>query len=184
MAINKSGEPGFTLLGFICLQNDAHTFSRKNPDVKPFETGGEVHLEFFCNKSNCSVFLLGSHSKKRPHNITMGRLYDFHFYDALELGVENYQGIKHFKGAGTAQVGNKVSLQAGLMPVQTPFSYKRSICCTSSTCSVMHVESTSGVNPGDACAWRAENGQQHAHHMPGKQLTPTPTGATANYSKP
>lgn len=91
-----------------CLQHDAHTFSRKNPDVKPFETGGEAHLEFFCNKSNCSVFVLGSHSKKRPHNITLGRLYDFHLYDALELGVENYKGIKHFKGAGTAQVGNKV----------------------------------------------------------------------------
>jgi ribosome production factor 2 len=76
--------------------------------VKPFEAGGEAPLEFFCNKSNCSVFVLGSHSKKRPHNLTLGRLYDFHLYDCLELGVEAHQAIRAFRGAGTAQVGNKV----------------------------------------------------------------------------
>ncbi|KAF6250832.1 Brix domain-containing protein [Scenedesmus sp. NREL 46B-D3] len=86
---------------------DAHSFSRKNPDVKPFESGGEAPLEFFCNKSNCSMFVLGSHSKKRPHNVTLGRLYDFHLYDALELGVEGHRPISSFRGAGTAQVGNK-----------------------------------------------------------------------------
>jgi ribosome production factor 2 len=53
--------------------------------------------------------VLGSHSKKRPHNITLGRLYDFHLYDALELGVESHKPISSFRGAGTAQVGNKVS---------------------------------------------------------------------------
>jgi hypothetical protein len=53
--------------------------------------------------------VLGSHSKKRPHNITLGRLYDFHLYDALELGVESHRPISSFRGAGTAQVGNKVS---------------------------------------------------------------------------
>jgi hypothetical protein len=57
------------------------------------------------------VFVLGSHSKKRPHNLTLGRLYDFHLYDCLELGVEHHRPIKAFKGAGTAQVGNKVRQQ-------------------------------------------------------------------------
>lgn len=79
--------------------------------MKPFEAGGEAPLEFFCNNSNCSVFVLGSHSKKRPHNLTLGRLYDFHLYDCLELGVEHHRPIKAFKGAGTAQVGNKVGQQ-------------------------------------------------------------------------
>jgi ribosome production factor 2 len=96
------------LICSFALQTDAHSFSRKNPDVKPFESGGEAPLEFFCNKSNCSLFVLGSHSKKRPHNVTLGRLYDFHLYDALELGVESHKPISSFKGAGTAQVGNKV----------------------------------------------------------------------------
>ncbi|WIA12819.1 hypothetical protein OEZ85_006448 [Tetradesmus obliquus] len=89
---------------------DAHSFSRKNPDVKPFESGGEAPLEFFCNKSNCSLFVLGSHSKKRPHNITLGRLYDFHLFDALELGIESHRPISSFRGAGTAQVGNKPAI--------------------------------------------------------------------------
>lgn len=52
--------------------------------------------------------MLGSHSKKRPHNLTLGRLYDFHLFDCLELGVEHHRPIRDFKGAGTAQVGNKV----------------------------------------------------------------------------
>lgn len=82
--------------------------------MKPFEAGGEAPLEFFCNKSNCSLFVLGSHSKKRPHNLTLGRLYDFHLFDCLELGVEGHRGIKEFRGAGTAQVGNKVGVRQGL----------------------------------------------------------------------
>lgn len=98
----------------IQSQLDAHSFSRKNPNVKPFEAGGEAPLEFFCNKSNCSLFVLGSHSKKRPHNLTLGRLYDFHLFDCLELGVEHHKPIKAFKGAGTAQVGNKVCVLAVL----------------------------------------------------------------------
>lgn len=56
------------------------------------------------------MFVLGSHSKKRPHNIVIGRLYDFHLYDALELGVDEFKAIKDFGAAGTAaQLGNKVS---------------------------------------------------------------------------
>ncbi|KAF8067235.1 choline monooxygenase [Scenedesmus sp. PABB004] len=86
---------------------DAQAFTRKNPDVRPFEAGGEAGLQFFCNKSNCSLFVLGSTSKKRPHNLVLGRLYDFHLYDALELGIEAHAPIRAFRGAGTAQVGNK-----------------------------------------------------------------------------
>jgi ribosome production factor 2 len=88
---------------------DSKVFSRKNPDVKPFETGGEAPLEYFCNKSNCSLYVLGAHTKKRPHSISLGRLYDFHLYDSLELGVENYRQLRSFKGAATTQIGNKVS---------------------------------------------------------------------------
>lgn len=77
--------------------------------MRPFEAGGESSLEFYCNRSNCSLFVLGSHSKKRPHNVVLGRMFDFHLYDAIELGVTNYQGIKAFGSAATAaQVGNKV----------------------------------------------------------------------------
>lgn len=90
-------------------QLEASKFTRKNENVRPFEPGGEASLEFYCNKNNCPLFVLGSHSKKRPHNLVLGRMYDFHLYDALELGVEDFKGIRDFGAAGTAaQMGNKV----------------------------------------------------------------------------
>eukprot|EP00798_Chlamydomonas_sp_ICE-L_P007835 gene7835-1035_t len=87
---------------------DSVKFSRKNEDIRPLETGGESHLEFYCNRSDCSLFALGTHTKKRPHNLTLGRMFDFRFYDAIELGIENFQAIKMFAKAATkAQVGSK-----------------------------------------------------------------------------
>ncbi|GIL57190.1 hypothetical protein Vafri_12488 [Volvox africanus] len=87
---------------------EAQKFTRKNENVRPFEPGGETSLEFYCNRNNCSLFVLGSHSKKRPHNIVIGRMFDFRLYDALEMGVEELQVIRDFGAAGTgAQLGNK-----------------------------------------------------------------------------
>ena len=97
------------------MQVDSQKFTRNNPDVQPFEPGGEAPLEFFCTKSNCSLFALGSHSKKRPHNLVLGRLYDFHLYDALEFGIEQLQLIKEFRGGAGSQVGNKVSFLTGFI---------------------------------------------------------------------
>lgn len=58
-------------------QPEAVKFSRSNPDMRPFEAGGEGGLEAHCARQNCSLFALGSHQKKRPHNLVLGRLYDF-----------------------------------------------------------------------------------------------------------
>ena len=33
-------------------------FSRKNEDVRPFESGGEASLEFFSLKTDCSMFVV------------------------------------------------------------------------------------------------------------------------------
>lgn len=108
MSCNEPTQLGHPLLP----QLEACKFTRKNENVRPFEPGGEASLEFYCNKNNCPLFLLGSHSKKRPHNLVLGRMYDFHLYDALELGVEDFKGIKDFGAAGTAaQMGNKVGVQ-------------------------------------------------------------------------
>ncbi|GFR40757.1 hypothetical protein Agub_g1369, partial [Astrephomene gubernaculifera] len=87
---------------------EGHKFTRKNENVRPFEPGGETSLEFYCNKNNCPLFVLGSHTKKRPHNIVIGRMFDFHLYDALELGVDEFKAMKNFGAAGAAaQIGNK-----------------------------------------------------------------------------
>lgn len=51
----------------------------------PFE--GRQHLEFLGFKNDCSLFCFGSSNKKRPHNLTIGRQFDFHVLDMVELGI-------------------------------------------------------------------------------------------------
>ncbi|KAL6001413.1 hypothetical protein ACLOJK_007147 [Asimina triloba] len=71
-------------------------YSRKNENIRPFEVGGETSLEFFSLKTDCSLFVFGSHSKKRPNNLVLGRTYDHHVYDLVEVGVENFKPMESF----------------------------------------------------------------------------------------
>lgn len=68
-----------------------------------------MQLQIHAERSNCSLFAVGSHSKKRPNNLVLGRLYDFRLYDAVEFGVMNYKPIRTFPGSAAAQLGNKPS---------------------------------------------------------------------------
>jgi len=63
--------------------------SRSNPDVYPFETGKTGLLETMARRNDCSLFALGSHTKKRPHNLVLGRMFDSQLLDVFELGVES-----------------------------------------------------------------------------------------------
>lgn len=38
----------------------------------------------------------GSHSKKRPNNLVLGRLFDHHIYDLVEVGVDNFKSTETF----------------------------------------------------------------------------------------
>lgn len=90
------------------LQMEAIKYSRKNEDCRPFEVGGETRLEFYAHRSDCGLFALASHTKKRPHNLVLGRFYDGRLYDALELGVAGFKAIHEFGSAGTgANLGAK-----------------------------------------------------------------------------
>lgn len=71
-------------------------FSRKN-DVLPFEDTNS--LEFLCEKNDCSTFALGTHSKKRPDNLVLGRMYDGHLLDMYEFGVANLIRVQEFTGS-------------------------------------------------------------------------------------
>ncbi|XP_016184774.1 ribosome production factor 2 homolog [Arachis ipaensis] len=77
-------------------KESAVKYSRKNDNINPFESGGEVPLEFFSRKTDCSIFVYGSHSKKRPNNLVIGRMYDHHIYDLVEVGVENFKPLDSF----------------------------------------------------------------------------------------
>lgn len=39
-------------------KESAIKYSRKNDNIKPFESGGETSLEFFSLKTDCSIFVV------------------------------------------------------------------------------------------------------------------------------
>ena len=80
----------------------ARMLSRKN-DIRPFEDASS--LEFLCEKNDCSAFTYCSSSKKRPDNIVLGRTFDHHVLDMVELGVTDFAPIELFKGP-KARVGS------------------------------------------------------------------------------
>ncbi|PNS15882.1 Ribosome production factor 2 [Sphaceloma murrayae] len=76
-------------------------FEKKN-DIHPFEDASS--LEFFSEKNDCSLMVYGSHSKKRPHTLTLVRLFDHKVLDMLELLVvpETLRTVAQFKGGKPA----------------------------------------------------------------------------------
>lgn len=69
-------------------------YKRKNM-TRPFED--QTSLEFFSKKSDCSLFVFGSHNKKRPNNLIFGRLFDYHVLDMIELGLEKFVSLQDVK---------------------------------------------------------------------------------------
>ncbi|CAD5117280.1 DgyrCDS6068 [Dimorphilus gyrociliatus] len=68
---------------------------KKKNITRPFEDTSSV--EFFSQRSDSSLLLFGSHSKKRPHNLVFGRFFDYHILDMAEFGVEKFKGMSEFK---------------------------------------------------------------------------------------
>lgn len=71
-------------------------FSRKN-EILPFEDVSS--MEFLCEKNQCSLFALGMHTKKRPDNLILGRMFDGHLLDMYEFGISNLQTLSSTSGA-------------------------------------------------------------------------------------
>lgn len=72
-----------------------HKLMRKN-DVLPFESGGEAHLENLCRLNDASLFALANHTKKRPHNLILGRAFDHRLLDMIELGISSFKPMAMF----------------------------------------------------------------------------------------
>ncbi|KAJ3292773.1 rRNA-binding ribosome biosynthesis protein rpf2 [Borealophlyctis nickersoniae] len=73
---------------------DGVLFSKRN-EVRPFEE--PRHLEFFAQKNDTALFVIASHSKKRPHNLVIARTYDYQLMDMVEVGVESAVAMEDFK---------------------------------------------------------------------------------------
>ena len=80
---------------------DAVWLTRRN-ELRPMDTDTEPSLEFLLQRNDCSLFMLASHQKKRPHNVMIGRAFDGRVLDALELGIQDYRSAQSFRGQGVA----------------------------------------------------------------------------------
>eukprot|EP00796_Vickermania_ingenoplastis_P009145 gene9145-6427_t len=72
---------------------------KKRNAFTPFE--GRQHIEFLGFKNDCSLFCFGSNNKKRPNNITIGRLFDFHILDMIEMGIIAADNLDMSRAHGT-----------------------------------------------------------------------------------
>ncbi|CAB4411903.1 Brix-domain-containing protein [Rhizophagus irregularis] len=74
---------------------DAINFTKKNNTIHPFDD--DTSLNFFYEKNDTSLFVIGSHSKKRPNNLTFIRMFDGQILDMVEVGIENAKPLSEFK---------------------------------------------------------------------------------------
>ncbi|KAJ1510454.1 hypothetical protein HMI56_006332 [Coelomomyces lativittatus] len=70
-------------------------FTKKN-EIRPFDNIQPV--EFLSQKNDASLILIGSHNKKRPHNLVFARTFDGQLLDMLEFGIQDYEAIKDISG--------------------------------------------------------------------------------------
>lgn len=71
---------------------------RRHNAVHPWEDASP--LEFLCQKNDASLFAFGTHSKKRPHNLVLGRMFDHKMLDMWEFGVDASTPMAAFAKGG------------------------------------------------------------------------------------
>uniref|UniRef100_A0A8D0GGR8 Ribosome production factor 2 homolog n=1 Tax=Sphenodon punctatus TaxID=8508 RepID=A0A8D0GGR8_SPHPU len=79
------------------LKDIVSVFTLRKNITRPFDD--QTSLEFFSKKSDCSLFMFGSHNKKRPNNLIIGRMFDYHVLDMIELGIEKLVSLKDIKNS-------------------------------------------------------------------------------------
>jgi len=72
----------------------AVSFSRKN-DVRPFEDVSS--LEFWAQKNDASMCVVGQSTKKRPNGLVIVRMFDARVLDMCELGVDGFVSMSAFR---------------------------------------------------------------------------------------
>ncbi|KAL0967348.1 hypothetical protein UPYG_G00251110 [Umbra pygmaea] len=99
--IMKGGNTNLTvtqaLKDIYALKKPNAVLYKKKNITRPFEDS--TSLEFFSKKTDSSLFLFGSHNKKRPNNLIFGRLFDFHVLDMIELGIEKCNSLSEIKSS-------------------------------------------------------------------------------------
>ncbi|XP_061479610.1 ribosome production factor 2 homolog isoform X1 [Rhineura floridana] len=94
---NASSTVTEVLKDIYALKKPFAVLYKKKNITRPFEN--QTSLEFFSKKSDCSLFLFGSHNKKRPNNLIIGRMYDYQVLDMVELGIEKFVALRDIKNS-------------------------------------------------------------------------------------
>ncbi|ORZ40715.1 ribosome production factor 2 [Catenaria anguillulae PL171] len=85
---------------------NAVSFTKKN-DIHPFES--TQSLEFFAQKNDAAHMVVGTHNKKRPHDLTFVRMFDYQVLDMYEFGIENFVSL-HDLDTPKCAIGMKPSI--------------------------------------------------------------------------
>jgi len=87
---------------------DGKMFTKRNM-TRPFEDQSSV--EFMCRSNDSSLFAYVSHTKKRPQNLVLGRMFDFQVLDMIEFAIDprTFKPMTHFEGKRKAvlRIGSK-----------------------------------------------------------------------------
>lgn len=78
---------------------------------RPFEDTEPV--EYLSKANDASLFFFGSHQKKRPHNMIIGRCFNHQVLDMVELGVEEWKLLSDFKVEANALGSKPMMMFAG-----------------------------------------------------------------------
>jgi ribosome production factor 2 len=102
-------------------------YQRKNLDIYPFDNTSK--LEWFCQKSSCSLFAYVTHSKKRANNLVLARLHNHIVMDMFEFELNNqtFRPLDDFKCVKFAP-GNKPCLMFHGELFDNEPEYKRLKC--------------------------------------------------------
>lgn len=63
--------------------------------IRPFEDNSS--LNFWSSKNDASLFLIGTHTKKRPHGLVWVRCFAGEVMEMLEVGIEEVMAMSDFK---------------------------------------------------------------------------------------
>jgi len=69
-------------------------------------------VEFLASRNDTPLFALASHTKKRPHSLILGRLYDGQILDMIEVYVK----FDTFKSISTWTTERNANVKAGAIP--------------------------------------------------------------------
>ena len=82
---------------FSLKKPNAVHFTKKTNQVHPFDEEGKTSVEFWSRKNDASLFVVAANSKKRPHTLTFGRIFDYQLLDMLELHLRRLLPMEYFE---------------------------------------------------------------------------------------